>query len=178
MRLELVRARLRDLATVLEVLYVIHCRKDGLYDDNFLAFVGDKVIRGWPGKDFPFYSEEAAAIAEAAGFHLEAGITRLPKPLAGLLHPEHWTPISFFRDVFDMGREGKVSLTADDFYELLVHYYRVVWISQPEMKKLDRKNRTARTAETYDRLGIIVRHGLWPDVVEDPAGEQDSTPSG
>jgi hypothetical protein len=161
-QLENVRKRLRDLAQILELLYGIYRNdKDGLYGDEFLAFVGDKVIRGWPGKDFPFYSKDAAAVAKEAGVALIAGRQDLPKELKGKLHYEHWTPISFFRDVFDLARDKEIALDRDDFYELLIHYYRVVWISGNEHESLDKKHRAARSVDTYDNLGIVVEHLRW-----------------
>jgi hypothetical protein len=157
-----VRRRLHDLALILESLYLIYLRdEDGLYGDDYLAFVGDKVIRGWPGKDFPFYSVEAAAAAAELGVALAAGQIDLPNDLKAQLHPEHWTPISFFRDVFDVAKREKLVLERSHFYELLVHYYRVVWITKKEQGKLDKRHRSARETKTYDDLGITVEHPLW-----------------
>lgn len=162
-QLEDVRKRLRDLALILESLYRIYLddKDDGLYGDDFLEFVGQHVVRAWPGKDFPFYSRKAAALAATHGVRLSAGMIDLPKALRQELHPEHWTPISFFRDVFDLAREQDVLLEREHFYELLIHYYRVVWIAKGEADDLDKEHRTARQPDTYDLLGIVVEHDLW-----------------
>jgi hypothetical protein len=162
LQLEDVRRRMRDLALILESLYRIYRDdRDGLYGDDFLAFVGNSVIREWPGKDFPFYSENAAAVAAEHGIRLSAGMTDLPEGLRKKLHPEHWTPISFFRDVFHLAREQDILLERDHFYELLFHYYRVVWITKGEEKDLDKRHRTARQLDTYADLGIVIEHALW-----------------
>lgn len=160
---ENVQKRLRDLARVLVVLYDIYkedcLSHERLYDDNFLAFIGDKVIRNWPGKDFPFASVNAREKLQQAGFqHIPGKDQRLPDELRTELHYEHWTPISFFRDVFAMATEP---LTEDDFFELLTLYYRVVWITNDEHSKLDKKYRSSRPLNTYDDLDIRVAHPMW-----------------
>lgn len=160
-----IKLRLNDLSEVLVALYDLYCKNSNLYGDEFLAFIGDKVIRHWPWKDFPFTSEEAQKLL---GYNKITGLTKNDTPVKKIKHItsnlryEHWTPISFFRDVFIIAKDKKIKLTKKDFYDLLIDNYRVVWITQEEDNKLQHNNKTNRTKKTYTKLGIhISEKKLW-----------------
>lgn len=150
-----VDARLKDLSEVLASLFKIYRTNPDLYGDRFLAFVGNEVIRKWPWIDFPFTTEKAN--------------THLGKVLTGItnaeingseagVHYEHWTPISFFRDLFIHFED----LTADDFYNVMKKYYQVVWMTKEEAVPFGRKLKSTRPFDAYEQVGIrIVENELW-----------------
>ena len=128
-----VKKRLKDLSKILYSLYEIYKADPELYGEEFLAFVGDKVIRRWPWKDIEFSSKEAQ------------------NPLTKKTY-EHWTPISFFRDMFQLQ-----NITTEHFYYALLHYYRVVSISKDEDKKLRTlKYKTTRPVTAYSDAAIQI----------------------
>ena len=158
-RYENVKKRLRHLAQVLTLLHNIYKNNKELYGDKFLAFVGNEVVREWPWKDFPFISD--AAQQKINDIDPNVHVTGLMKfeiknkqvkEVFKNFRYEHWTPISFFRDIFDLDD----SLTEEDFYQILVEHYRVVWITKKEDKKLNNKNKCNRSPETYSQLGIKI----------------------
>lgn len=58
----IIQTSFKDLSEVLTVLYgiwLIDQEKDTsmIYGDTLLAFIGDKLIRHWPNKEFPFQSD-------------------------------------------------------------------------------------------------------------------------
>ena len=86
------------------------------------------------------------------------------KKIAGNITYEHWTPISFFRDIFDF----ETHLTSSDFYNILLKYYRIVRITKDENKSLDEKYKTTRPTIAYDELRIkIYEKELWDDIYKD-----------
>jgi len=141
-----IQKRLEHLAEVLCVLYKLYKQNELLYGDQFLAFVGDKVVRGWPRKDFPFQSQAASTASKEK------------------LHCEHWTPISFFRDLFNEN-----DLTKDDFYEALLKYYRVVWITKDENTCLNNEGfKTTRPINAYSHCKIVISDSeLWKKLYGD-----------
>lgn len=175
---ELVRnisKRMQHLAEVLALLHRIYCENKDLYGDRFLAFVGNEVVREWPWKDFPFISEAALdALTQNRDYQDISG--KLPfeikdkatREIFKQLRYEHWTPISFFRDVF----HSHDPIDQQTYYHLLVKYYRVVWITREEDDRLNKKHRSWRPSDTYDALNIpIVQHDAWemedrPDPLE------------
>lgn len=157
-----IKKRFRDLAEVVYLLYTIY-QRDGhkdLYGDAFLAFVGHYVIRNWPWVDYPFTSVEARNEIEAdvtglLNSDIKNNITK--KNLKNIIS-EHWTPISFFRDLFSLDDK----LTKEDFYQSFIMYYRIVRITEPENANLDIENKIYRTEKTYEKLGIeIEENKLW-----------------
>ena len=164
-RYENIKQRLKHLAQVLALLHKIYKANKNLYGDKFLAFVGNEVVREWPWKDFPFIS--SAAHQKISDIEANVRITGLMKfeiqnkkvkEMFKNLRYEHWTPISFFRDVFDLDN----NLTEEDFYQILIQYYRVVLITKEEDKKLNYKNKSNRSPKTYSQLGIeIYDNNLW-----------------
>jgi len=69
------------------------------------------------------------------------------------LRYEHWTPLSFFRDIFDQEPE----LTKNDFYNILIIYYRVVWITKKEDAVLEgKKYKSNRILTAYDDSNIEI----------------------
>ncbi|MCA0894601.1 hypothetical protein [Microbulbifer agarilyticus] len=166
-----IRKRMSHLAEVLELLHKIYFENTDLYGDRFLAFVGNEVVREWPWKDFPFISEAALELLEECDSYSD--ITgKLPfevkdkatREVFKNLRYEHWTPISFFRDVF----HSHEPLDKSTYYHLLVNFYRVVWITREEDDLLNKKHRSWRPSDTYAELGIdIVPHEAWSAIAED-----------
>jgi hypothetical protein len=150
--------RFRDMAEVLALLFKIYKNNKPLYGDRFLAFVGNDFLRNWPWKDFQFTSVEAQKLikADATGkynFELPRGVV-----LSGIRY-EHWTPNTFFRDIF----ETEETLSEDDFYQLLIENYRIVRITKEEDRKLEILGyRTSRPVTAYKEAGIdIYENNLW-----------------
>lgn len=130
---ENVKLRMRDLSKVLYLLYNIYDKNKELYGEKFYAFVGNEVVRNWPHLDLPFesvnYSNETVGIYE------------------------HFTPISFFRDLLD-----EPNMTEQDFYDALLYFHRVVKISKNENKTLDSsKYKSRRPFNAYEQLGIKIK---------------------
>lgn len=164
-----IKKRIRHLAQILESLHEIYLKNEDLYGDSFLAFVGDKVIRGWPWKDFPVISDQAYELIKENNVNLY--LTKKNKKLDELLKNkkikyEHWTPISFFRDVFHI---SETPLNSETFYYLLIEYYRVVLVTEEENSLLDRKNRRWRQSDTYEKLGISIfnREETWQQISDE-----------
>lgn len=165
-RFENVKLRLKDLSKFLVLFYGLYKDKYDLYGDDLLAFIGDKVIRHWPWKDFPFTSVKAQ---DLLANHNITGLTKYDsdvkelKPILNQLRYEHWTPLSFFRDAFIIAKENNLKLTDTDFYDLLIENYRIVWITKEEdSNKLGGKYKSKRTVKTYDELDIkISDKKLW-----------------
>jgi hypothetical protein len=155
-----VTRRLRHLARVLTVLHEIYMDNQSLYGDRFLEFVGNEVIRKWPWKDFAFESVSARKLAKGKRVSLLGSDFReVDKSTKAGLRYEHWTPISFFRDVFKM----RTRISERDFYRMLCNHYRVVWITRAEDARLDKRHRANRSRETYSKFGITIssEKGLW-----------------
>lgn len=160
-----IQKRMSHLAEVLALLHKIYFENTELYGDKFLAFVGNEVVREWPWKDFPFISEKALELlAQSESYKDISG--KLPfeikdkntKEAFKNLRYEHWTPISFFRDVF----HSHEPIDKSTYYHLLVSFYRVVWITQEEDSQLNKMHRSWRPSNTYEQLGIkIVSHDVW-----------------
>src|SRR5690606_17589556 len=97
----------------------IYKENTNLYGDGFLSFVGNEIVRGWPWKDFPLTSEKASKIigTDRTGF-----TDKEFKVDSSKIHYEHWTPMAFFRDLFDEFDE----LNEENFLYALKTYYKVV----------------------------------------------------
>ncbi|QUY37406.1 hypothetical protein [Acinetobacter junii] len=163
------KKRIRHLSQVLESLHDIYLKNKDLYGDSFLAFVGDQVIRGWPWKDFPFASIQAYDLIKENNIklYLTQKDRKLRKQLkCKKIQYEHWTPISFFRDVFHL---SETPLDAETFYHLLIEYYRVVLVTEEENKLLDKNNRWWRPSDTYEKLGISIlnREETWQQLSDE-----------
>lgn len=130
-----------NLSIILSCLYSIYRENEILYGKKFLAFVGNWVVRNWPRKDFPFDS-----------------INYNPNDKSTY---EHWTPISFFRDLFSLE-----VISQQDFFDALVYYYRIVKISKEENDLLDNSGfKTTRPFDTYDSLNIRIKNReLWEEM--------------
>jgi hypothetical protein len=115
-----------------------------LYGEDFLAFVGDKIVRHWPYKNFTFTSSQLYNSSEE-----EIKVTL-----------EHWTPISFFRDLLTLP-----DMTEQDFYDALLYFYRVVIITKDEDFRLNQKYKTTRPFDAYDGVNIQIQEsGLWKEI--------------
>ena len=112
-----VNTRLNDLAELLEFLFNMYVRNRDFYGDAFLAFVGNSVVRGFPWKDFPFTSVRASEIIGTSKTGYTEEEIKVDKKK---IHYEHWTPISFFRDLFDNFDD----LDRADFYYVLKKHYK------------------------------------------------------
>lgn len=161
------KLRLWNLAEELHTAYQIYVKNPNLYGDDWLAFNADKRVRNYPWTDFPFTSVEAQKLL---GDNNITGLTKYDSEVKKLKHItdklryEHWTPISFFRDSFVIAKEENLNPSIEDFYDLLKNNYRVVWITKEEDAKLNIKNKTKRTINTYTELGIeISDKELWND---------------
>lgn len=148
-----IEIRLKDLSRVLSVLHKIYHQNKEYYGDAFLAYVGDKVIRHYPWKDFPLISEAAAKELnikpdDLIGFSKEE-IKINPK----VIHYEHNMPISFFRDIF----RDEIDLNEEDFEYILNKYYNVVRITKEENDRLTSKGyKTTRPASAYKDCDIKI----------------------
>lgn len=154
-------ARLEDLGFVLYQLYLLYMKRGPLYGDRYLAFVGNNVVREWPYKDQIFTSERAFKIIDSEDLYKDF----LSKPrdviqrkgsktqaVSKLLHYEHWTPISFFRDIFEMDRD----ITEEAFTQALKRNYRIVWVTKEENKWLDSNSKSLRNTDAYLNVGIHI----------------------
>lgn len=139
-----VKKRFKHLAKILFELYKIYHSDKNLYNDEFIKFVGLYVIKEWPHKDFLFSSTDFKDNSKA-----DNSIK------------EHWTPISFFRDLF-----VENNITEDDFYDSLVYFYRVVMVTKAENKTLEKKGfRTTRPLNAYEECNIHVSEKeLWDEI--------------
>lgn len=137
-----IKRRLQHLAKVLYLIRTLYREDKDLYGEAFLAFVGDKVIRSWPGKDFVFATVRAKEQLSRVDARRATPIWQLTRSRLekvkelGVVY-EHYTPISFFRDIFDSDEE----LTEEDFYCLLAMFYRVAWVTKEEDDQLPRTQR-------------------------------------
>ncbi|WP_285765383.1 hypothetical protein [Biformimicrobium ophioploci] len=163
-----IRKRMSHLAEVLALLHKIYFENEELYGDRFLAFVGNEVVREWPWKDYPFISQAALHLLQECESYSDIS-GRLPfevkdrgiREIFKKLRYEHWTPISFFRDVF----HSHEPLDKSTYYHLLINFYRVVWITREEDDLLNKKHRSWRPSKTYEELGIeIVPHEAWSEI--------------
>ncbi len=157
-RYDNIKINMLNLAKVMSVLFDIYRTDKSLYGDRFLAFVGNEFLKNWPWKDFQFTSVKAHNLmgTNTTGkynFELPANVV-----LSGITY-EHWTPVSFFRDVFDLGN----NLTVNDFYELLINYYRIVRITKNEDQQLNNLGfKSCRPVTAYADAGIeIFEIDLW-----------------
>lgn len=157
-RYENIVLRFRNMAEVFALLFKIYKNNKPLYGDRFLAFVGNDIIRNWPWKDFQFTSVQAQKLIneDATGkYNFE-----LPKDVVlSSIRYEHWTPNTFFRDIF----ESEDLLTENDFYQLLIENYRIVRITKVEDRKLEALGyRASRPTTAYEEAGIeIYEMNLW-----------------
>lgn len=140
---ENVKIRIKHLAKFVYDLYLLYNNNKDLYSDKFPAFVGNSVIREWPNKDFEFFTSE----------EWSKNTVLKTKP-----HIEHWTPISFFREIFLM--EG---MSEKDFYDALLSFYRVVKITQEENNRLNKKGyKITRPITAYKECDIKIHEDkLW-----------------
>lgn len=175
-----VAMRIRHLSAVLVVLQRIYkVNRDSLYGDEFLAFVGNCVIRDWPGKDFPFFSKRAHSLvcefmngkslscSPPTNQEIHAWLKKASRNTNNATNLrrsfvyEHWTPISFFRDVFANFED----LSEEDFFQILSTHYRVVWILKEEDNRLTQaKFRSNRPNGAYENIDIPIEiqdHELW-----------------
>jgi len=157
--------RLKDLAIILKTCYDLHYKKDDLYGDALLAFVGNSIIRNYPWSDFPFTSVNAKEI------FIEHGVTedisglmdsevknkKEFKKVLPLIIYEHFSPISFFRDIFIIAKSNQLALSKEDFYELLLRNYITVRITKDEDKRLNNFGyKTNRPQSAYQEVGIQI----------------------
>jgi len=158
-------SRMWHLANTMKTVYDIYTTNQQLYSDRLLAFVGNEIVREWSWKDFPFTSFAAQKIIATVTPYTVTGIfnfevtERTLKELLPKLHYEHWTPISFFRDVFNMS----YTLTVQDFFEILICNYRTVRITEEENTKLASMHyKQWRPVDAYEQAGIqIYEKTMW-----------------
>lgn len=175
-RIENIKERFKDLSKILEMFFILFDTKYDLYGDAILAFIGNDLFRDWPWKDFPFTSKKAKNVFQTNGITVDVlglldsdikGKKELKKANKEIVY-EHWTPISFFRDIFIIAKEHKIELNAELFYQILIENYRTVRITKEEDKKLNKANKTNRTVSTYKELGIEIEEiDIWNDLFKD-----------
>lgn len=151
--------RMWHLAQSMKLLFDISNANNELYSDRFLAYVGNEVVREWPWKDFPFTSVEAQRIISQVTPYTVTGLYDFEvqneqiRAILRKLHYEHWTPISFFRDIF----VNHGVLSVQDFFEILICNYRVVRITKEENKRLTEMGfGQCRPVYAYDAAGISI----------------------
>lgn len=157
--------RMWHLAETMKVVYDIYHENGNLYSDRLLAFLGDDIVRNWSWKDFPFTSVAAQNIIgqvtplTVTGLYDFEITNRTIKDRLGQLHFEHWTPISFFRDIFLRPQ----ILTVQDFFEILICNYRVVRITKDENVRLNaNKHGKFRPVNAYAQARIaIFERQMW-----------------
>ena len=148
-----------DLASVLYNVYKIYHKNPDMYGERMFAFVGNSIVREWPYKDPVFTSEAAYDIISSHGCYeqfvfLPADVARKSfNSVSKSLRFEHWTPISFFRDIFRVNEE----LSTENFGQALKQNYRTVWITKEEDSRLNKKTRSFRTVNEYENQGIVIR---------------------
>jgi hypothetical protein len=151
--------RMWHLAETLKVVYDIYHSNGPLYSDRLLAFVGNEIVREWSWTDFPFTSVAAQNIIGQVTPYNITGLYNFEitdpavTQILSELHYEHWTPISFFRDVFPQIK----GLTVQDFFEILICNYRVVRITHAENRILSQMQfGQVRPVNAYQLAGITV----------------------
>lgn len=172
--------RFNDFAEVLETFWKIFISKYDNYGDSILAFIGQNLTRGWPWTDIPFHSVAAWNLIKQ--YSNECNPTglydneikddyfkNLRKKEKGGKAPivyEHWTPMSFFRDVFIIAKIESMTLNKSDFLTLLIRNYRVVRITAEEDNLLESNGfKTNRPLTAYENLGIQIQEKeLWDNL--------------
>lgn len=176
-RYENVIARFNDFAEVLEIFWGIFDKKYDNYGDSILAFIGQNLTRGWPWTDIPFHSIAAwnliiedSQTCNPTGLYdneiKNGNFRKLRTKAKGGKAPiiyEHWTPISFFRDIFLIAKEESLILNKEDFLALLIRNYRVVRITAEEDILLETNGfKTNRPITAYEQVGIQIKEKeLW-----------------
>jgi len=152
--------RFWELSKLLEFFFHLHLTKKDLYGERILAHIGNEVIRAHSWIDFPFTSIEAQKLLSD---NLVAGLNNFEiknkkvRETVNALHYEHWTPISFFRDIMHQQSDMKV----EEIFEALLYNYRIVRITQAEKGQL-KGYEQHRTAEAYEIVGIqIFERQMW-----------------
>lgn len=158
--------RMEHLAEVLALLHSIYAENKQLYGDRFLAFVGNCVVREWPGTDLPAISANAIRVlapepSDATTESIANQFSRvdrnrvgyLPKSvqesISSSLKYEHVTPIAFFRDAL----RNYQPLPKEVFFHLLQDNYRIAWVTKSENKALDGKGwKSCRPVDAYVNL--------------------------
>ena len=147
------------------------------YGDSILAFIGQNLTRGWPWTDIPFHSinawnliKEHSTSCNPTGLYdneiKDEDFKKLRKKEKGGKAPivyEHWTPMSFFRDIFVIAKEESLNLDKSDFLTLLIRNYRVVRITAEEDSLLESNGfKTNRPTTAYEQVGIQIQEKeLW-----------------
>jgi hypothetical protein len=171
-----IKERFKDFSIFLEDFYQRYLNDYDLYSDKQLAFIGNELFRNWPWIGFPFTSKAAKKVFEKHGIKfdivglMDADIGKIAPNLKSNLKDankeityEHWTPLSFFRDVFIIAKERNEILDRHLFYEFLCRYYRTVRITKEEDSRLNKAGyKSNRPITAYDELGIeIEEKAIW-----------------
>jgi len=157
--------RMWDLAITLKTISDSYHSFPNIYRDRLLAFIGNEVVREWPWKDFQFTSVKAQEILNEVTEHTITALYNFEitdnniKEKIKLLHYEHWTPISFFRDIIEMNH----NLSIQDYFEILVCNYRIVRVTKEENTKLTNRHfGQCRPIDAYAQAEIeIYEDQLW-----------------
>jgi hypothetical protein len=156
-------SRLKCLAEVLNCIYQLFHKRlvitningrkhynHPIYGDRLpmLAYVGQHIIRFFPFKDVPYWSK--SAFASSTGRKIV---------------PEHWTPITFFRDILILDLPPNVKMNTRLWFKILKKYYRVVYITENEDSRLNSTKgphgvsyKTKRPASAYKNLIIRINN--------------------
>ncbi len=158
-RLQNLLARMDDLASILYNIYELYKKNPDMYGERMFAFVGNSIVREWPYKDPIFTSEAAFDIINNHGCYEQ--FVSLPGDVArksfnaasSSLRFEHWTPITFFRDIFSFD----MNLSVEDFAQALKQNYRTVWVTKEEDNRINNKTRSFRSVSDYEKQGIKIK---------------------
>ncbi|MEI7982230.1 MAG: hypothetical protein WCI71_11300 [Bacteroidota bacterium] len=154
--------RFWELSKILESFFHLHFTKKDLYGERILAHIGNEVIRAHSWIDFPFTSIEAQKLLSdnfVTGLNSFEIKDKKVRETVKSLHYEHWTPISFFRDIMHQQSDLKV----EEIFEALIYNYRIVRITQAEKGHL-KGYEQHRTCETYEIVGIkIFERQMWDE---------------
>lgn len=124
------------------------------------AYLGQHILRNFPFKDYLNFHSESWLINKKGVY-------------------EHYTPMSFFRDLiwvkyidrldqkllFDYEDSNYRAYTIEEWLSILWNRYRTIFISRIEDKNLNKKQKSRREPDAYCKLGIKVNNlELWEEL--------------
>lgn len=170
---ESIDKRYRDLAQIIHKAFEIHFKNPGLYGNELLKWIGQFIIRSYPGIDRPLTSINANELAIENGYdsllhRTDAEVKRKEKQLIaknksqnqlrknGLIRYEHLTPISYFVYLPFIGSDNPHNLEVEEYYHELKEHHKVVWLTKQEYDDLNKKNKLKRNPQVLADLGIRI----------------------
>lgn len=170
---ESIDKRYLDLAKIIHSAFDIHFQNPELYGNELLKWIGQFIIRSYPGIDRPLTSIDANELAIENGydslFHVtDAEVKRKEKQLLaknknqkqlrkdGLIRYEHLTPISYFVYLPFIESNNPHNLAVDEYYQELKKHHKVVWLTGQEYYDLNKNNKLKRNSKVLADLGIKI----------------------